>query len=156
MTEELIPTGYMPFAPDDYFVFAAFASAFLLKLLRPEYQMFRTGINDDEILNLIATLVHQLGSPSVAIDEKHLPKVYARFLGRLLDSHKPDGWTIPLLHGPSVQDYGQHQHPHQSFDIVQSQALTYNPKVTYAGGSGASIQFAGNLDFDWPFAEHGC
>ncbi len=35
IVERLIPTGYMKTCPDGYFVFASFASAFLLKVRPP-------------------------------------------------------------------------------------------------------------------------
>ncbi|KAF9048353.1 hypothetical protein BDZ89DRAFT_1057928 [Hymenopellis radicata] len=175
MVEELIPSGFMRFAPDGHFIFASFASAFLLKLLRPEFQMFRTKADDDEIFDLIGTLIQKLSSSNVAIDERHTPKLYARFLAGLLSKYKRDGWvtvgrlqTIPppgQTQGASgsgsyqsysdrgVQQYGgyQQQHPHQSVHNVQSQTPIYRPEATYAGGSGAPIHFGGDLDFEWNF-----
>ncbi|KAI9447292.1 hypothetical protein F5148DRAFT_1371274 [Russula earlei] len=37
LVDSLVPTGYIRFAPDGYFVFAAFASAFMLKVCRPAF-----------------------------------------------------------------------------------------------------------------------
>ncbi len=175
MVEELIPSGFMRFAPDGHFIFASFASAFLLKLLRSEFQMFRTKADDDEIFDLIGTLIQKLSSSNVAIDERHTPKLYARFLAGLLSKYKRDGWvtvgrlqTVPppghtqgASGSGSYQSYSdrgasqyggyQQQNSHQSVLNVQSQAPIYRPEATYAGGSGAPIQFGGDLDYEWNF-----
>jgi hypothetical protein len=37
LVDSLVPTGYIRFAPDGYFVFAAFASAFMLKARDPPF-----------------------------------------------------------------------------------------------------------------------
>ncbi|KAI9511830.1 hypothetical protein F5148DRAFT_1146554 [Russula earlei] len=74
LVDSLVPTGHIRFAPSGYFVFAAFASAFMLKV----YQV---------IERLIATI----RSRQIAIDERHTPKLYSRFLASLLAKHKRDG-----------------------------------------------------------------
>jgi hypothetical protein len=93
MIEGLIPGGYMRFAPDGHFVFASFASAFLLKLLRPEFSKLLSTEEEAEILKLISRLIQALSSPKVAIDDKHTPKLYARFLATLLARHRREGAT---------------------------------------------------------------
>jgi hypothetical protein len=80
MIDILAPSGYMRFAPDGHFVFASFASAFLLKLLQPEFSSFLTKEQGTEILDLIGRLIQTLSSPKIAIDDRHTPKLYARFL----------------------------------------------------------------------------
>jgi hypothetical protein len=89
--ETLVPTGYIRFAPDGYFVFAAFASAFMLKLLRPECASFITPGLETEIYQIIERLINTIGSPEIAIDERHTPMLYSRFLASLLAKHKRDG-----------------------------------------------------------------
>ncbi|KAI9460102.1 hypothetical protein F5148DRAFT_1217696, partial [Russula earlei] len=79
------------FAPDGYFVFAAFASAFMLKLLRPECLRFITPGLETEVYQVIERLIATIGSPQIAIDEYHTPKLYSRFLASLLAKHKCDG-----------------------------------------------------------------
>ncbi|KAI9453363.1 hypothetical protein F5148DRAFT_1233027, partial [Russula earlei] len=49
LVDSLVPTGYIRFAPDGYFVFAAFASAFMLKLLHPECSRFITPGLETEV-----------------------------------------------------------------------------------------------------------
>jgi hypothetical protein len=91
LVDTLVPTGYVRFAPDGYFVFAAFASAFMLKLLRPECSRFIAPGLEAEIYQVIERLINTIGSPQIAIDERHTPKLYSRFLASLLAKHKRDG-----------------------------------------------------------------
>ncbi|KAH9051379.1 fungal-specific transcription factor domain-containing protein [Lactarius deliciosus] len=91
LVDSLVPTGYIRFAPDGYFVFAAFASAFMLKLLRPECSRFITPGLESEIYQVIERLINTIGSPQIAIDERHTPMLYSRFLASLLAKHRRDG-----------------------------------------------------------------
>jgi len=90
MIDGLIPSGYMRFSPDGHFVFAAFASAFLLKLLRPEFSNLLSTDEERQILDLISRLIQALSSSKIAIDDKHTPKLYARFLAHLLTRYRKD------------------------------------------------------------------
>ncbi|KAF9467566.1 fungal-specific transcription factor domain-containing protein [Collybia nuda] len=100
MIEGLAPSGYMRFAPDGHFIFASFASAFLLKLLRPEFANLLKKEQENEIFDLIGRLIQTLSSPEIAIDDRHTPKLYARFLAGLLSRHRRDGATVGRLHPP--------------------------------------------------------
>ncbi|EMD31564.1 hypothetical protein CERSUDRAFT_119609 [Gelatoporia subvermispora B] len=90
MIESLAPSGYLRYSPDGPFVFASFASAFLLKLMRPEIAMYITGEQKTEIFDIIGQLIQTLNSPDIAIDERHTPKLHARFLTTLLSKHRYD------------------------------------------------------------------
>lgn len=92
MTEVLAPSGFMQSSPDGHFVFASFASAFLLKLLRPEFVQFLTRKMEDEIFESISRLITTL--QELAIDERHTPHLYARFLAGLLAKHRKGGAGI--------------------------------------------------------------
>ncbi|KAL0948305.1 hypothetical protein HGRIS_010897 [Hohenbuehelia grisea] len=98
MVESLAPSGYMRFAPDGHFIFASFASAFLLKLLRPEFMQLLAKDQENEIFDLIGRLIQTLSSPEIAIDDRHTPRLYARFLAGLLSRHRRDGATVGRLH----------------------------------------------------------
>jgi hypothetical protein len=87
MIARLAPSGYMRFAPDEMFMIASFASAFLFNLLRPQFQALISAVEEIEILKLIGRLIETLSSPAIAIDDRHTPKVYARFLANLLSQH---------------------------------------------------------------------
>lgn len=105
LVDSLVPLGYIRFAPDGYFVFAAFASAFMLKLLRPECSRFITPGLEAEIYQVIERLISTIGSPQIAIDERHTPKLYSRFLASLLAKHRRDGAARGRMHqqGPPTQ-----------------------------------------------------
>lgn len=81
-----------------HFVFASFASAFLLKLLRPEFADFVTPEQTSQIFSLIGKLIQVLASSEVSIDDRHTPKLYARFLAGLLAKHQPGGSSSGRLH----------------------------------------------------------
>ncbi|KIM60279.1 hypothetical protein SCLCIDRAFT_1217063 [Scleroderma citrinum Foug A] len=89
MIEVLAPSGFMSSSPDGHFIFASFASAFLLKLLRPEFAQLLTREMEDEIFDLIGRLITTL--QDLAIDERHTPHLYARFLASLLTKHRKGG-----------------------------------------------------------------
>ncbi|KAH9009311.1 fungal-specific transcription factor domain-containing protein [Lactarius hengduanensis] len=103
LVDSLVPTGYIRFAPDGYFVFAAFASAFMLKLLRPECSRFITPGLETEIYQVIERLINTIGSPQIAIDERHTPMLYSRFLASLLAKHRRDGAARGRLHQQGPQ-----------------------------------------------------
>lgn len=133
MVEILAPSGYMRYAPDGHFIFASFASAFLLKLLRPEFAHLLSKEQEDEIFDLIGRLIQTLSSPEIAIDDRHTPKLYARFLAGLLSRHRRDGATVGRLQpnppphhsqASSTTDFSQVTAPPSSsstFPILPSQ-----------------------------------
>ncbi|KAG9308027.1 hypothetical protein JVU11DRAFT_12679 [Chiua virens] len=92
MVNVLAPSGLMRSSPDGHFIFASFASAFLLKLLRPEFVHILTQEMENEIFDLIGRLITTL--QEVAIDERHTPRLYARFLESLLMKHRRGGSSI--------------------------------------------------------------
>ncbi|KAG5637475.1 hypothetical protein H0H81_004446 [Sphagnurus paluster] len=132
MIDNLAPTGYMRYAPNGHFIFAAFASAFLLKvchhfffewgeglrnsaqLLRPEFASLLSKDQENAIFELISRLINTLSSDKIAVDERHTPNLYARFLTKLLSERRGDGSTVgrlhlqPPSHEPSSEDVSQH------------------------------------------------
>ncbi|KAF8530244.1 fungal-specific transcription factor domain-containing protein [Hysterangium stoloniferum] len=94
VVERLAPTGYTRYAPDGHFVFTSFAAAFLLKLLRPDFAGIVNRSHKDHILSLVRRLIRLLGSPEIAVDDRHTPKLYSRFLSGLVarySTRKPKG-----------------------------------------------------------------
>ncbi|TDL16780.1 hypothetical protein BD410DRAFT_807837 [Rickenella mellea] len=108
--DSLGPSGYLKFAPDGHFVFASFASAFLLKLLRPDLSHLLSREQANQILSLIGKLIQVLGSSEVSIDDRHTPKLHARFLAGLLAKHQPEGSSTGRLH-PQHPPEGQVPEP---------------------------------------------
>ncbi|GJJ14429.1 hypothetical protein Clacol_008693 [Clathrus columnatus] len=87
VVDRLAPTGYLRFAPDGHFIFVSFAAAFLLKLLRPDFSRIVNRSHKDQVLTLVRKLIRTLGSPEIAVDDKHTPKLYSRFLAGLVSRH---------------------------------------------------------------------
>jgi hypothetical protein len=75
---------YLRHGPEGQSVFLTFASAFLVKLLQPKYSSYLTTEQRLDIRALVQKVVDLLGSPEVAIDNRHGPKLYSRFLEGLL------------------------------------------------------------------------
>jgi hypothetical protein len=85
-----------------HFIFASFASAFLLKvshvvckchtcshyntpqLLRPDFAGIVGPAHKDHILSLVGRLIKVFASNNVAVDDRHTPKLYSRFLASLV------------------------------------------------------------------------
>jgi len=81
---------YFRHGPDAQGVFSSFACAFLVKLLHPKYIPLFTQEQRQESYNLIQKVIDTLGSPEVAIDDKHGPKLYSRLLKGLLATVRLD------------------------------------------------------------------
>jgi hypothetical protein len=99
MIDELTHSGYMKYAPDGYFVFAAFASAFLIKIIRPRpgSPPLLSKSEETSTVELISRLIQTFSSPDIAVDEKHTPRLYALFLTALLTRQRSDGPTMGQL-----------------------------------------------------------
>ncbi|KAL6303631.1 hypothetical protein BKA93DRAFT_853541 [Sparassis latifolia] len=100
MIESLSPE-YMRYSPDGHFIFASFASAFLLKLMRPEFANLITNEQVAEIFDLIEKLIRKLSSREIAIDMRHTPNLHARFLAGLLKKYRRDVAASGRLHPQS-------------------------------------------------------
>ncbi|QRW23098.1 Fungal specific transcription factor domain [Rhizoctonia solani] len=85
--EILAPSGRLKYSPDGHFVFLSFAAAFLLKMLRPQFAAARERSQSQNIIALVSRLAEVLGSNEVAIDDRHSPRLYSRFLSGLIQKH---------------------------------------------------------------------
>ncbi|KAF7373023.1 Protein priB [Mycena sanguinolenta] len=107
-------TGFMRYCPHGHFTIVAFASAVLLKLLRPEFSHFMPGYEETRVYSLITQVIQTLSSS--AVDDRHIPKLYAHFLDGLLSHHHRDSSALGHFHrqqpilrsigGPSSSNYG--------------------------------------------------
>ncbi|PBK66466.1 hypothetical protein ARMSODRAFT_851481, partial [Armillaria solidipes] len=88
MNENLAPSGFMRYAPDHHFMCSAFAAVFLFKLVRPEFLFLLDKADKDESVKLIEILISKLSSSDIAVDDRHTPKLYARFLAAVLDKYQ--------------------------------------------------------------------
>ncbi|KAF8894525.1 fungal-specific transcription factor domain-containing protein [Infundibulicybe gibba] len=126
MVERLYPTGNLRFAMEANFLYVSFAAAFLINLLRPKLISLLDGNQQQEILLIVGRLINVLGSKEVALDDRHTPALYSRFLSSLLDKYHTKPSTV--------------QGPHIS---------THNPDFLPAPGEG---QFTPHL-YSWPDIE---
>ncbi|KAI0309016.1 hypothetical protein OF83DRAFT_1180115, partial [Amylostereum chailletii] len=67
------------------------------QLLLPDCDLFHTDGLEADIYDVIGWLVSTFGSPAIAIDERHMPKLYSDFLGKLLVKHKRDSVSATRL-----------------------------------------------------------
>ncbi|KAF9457171.1 fungal-specific transcription factor domain-containing protein [Collybia nuda] len=87
MVERLYPTGNLRFAMEANFLYVSFAAAFLINLLRPRFLHLLNENGQNEIVRDVHRLIEVLGSRDVALDGRHTPALYSRFLSSLLDKH---------------------------------------------------------------------
>lgn len=88
MVNDPVMRPYLRHAPDSHLVFASFASAFLLKLLRHKFVHLIEEEKRMRIIPLVERFIRVLSDSSVSIDDSHMPKIYARFLDSLLQKHR--------------------------------------------------------------------
>ncbi|KAF8508106.1 hypothetical protein BU17DRAFT_70933 [Hysterangium stoloniferum] len=134
VVDNMAPHPFLRTAPDAQFVFASFASVFLLKLLRPRFGSVLEAQQKENIVILIGRLIDVLQSDNVAIDERHSPKLYARFLEGLLERHKSGlrsarssiqpseasevgGFTV-TIEQPQTTEIPQDMNPYPTYPIV--------------------------------------
>ncbi|KAG8776432.1 hypothetical protein FRC16_004523 [Serendipita sp. 398] len=91
VVEDLAQTDYLRFAPDGHFVFSSFAAAFLIKMLRPEHASLLEGDERNQIMEIVERLIDTFKSPRIAVDSRHTPMLYSRFLASLIAKYKEDG-----------------------------------------------------------------
>ncbi|KAI0091326.1 hypothetical protein BDY19DRAFT_886393 [Irpex rosettiformis] len=75
---------YLRHGPEAQSVFVTFACAFLLKLLQPRYASYVSREQRVEIRDKVQKVADLFGSPEVAVDDRHGPKLYSSFLKNLL------------------------------------------------------------------------
>ena len=84
---------------------------------------------ETEIFDLIARLIQTFSSPEIAIDDRHTPKLYARFLAGLLTRAKKDGAAVGRLH----------THPPPQNDVAHSASGSYNTRVSTSTNPSFSV-----------------
>ncbi|TFK93973.1 hypothetical protein K466DRAFT_593952 [Polyporus arcularius HHB13444] len=77
---------YLRHGPDSECVFVTFTCAFLIKLLSPRFATYIPRETRVEIRSMVEEVSDFLGSPDIAIDDRHGPKMYSRFLKGLLET----------------------------------------------------------------------
>ncbi|KAH7915024.1 fungal-specific transcription factor domain-containing protein, partial [Hygrophoropsis aurantiaca] len=88
VVQRLFTTGRLRYALESHFLFAAFAAAFLLNLMSPEHLIVFDDTIQDCNAALVRELIHVLGSDACAVDGRHSPALYSRFLSCLLGKYE--------------------------------------------------------------------
>ncbi|KAF7373049.1 hypothetical protein MSAN_00512400 [Mycena sanguinolenta] len=141
MIDGLVPSAFMRYCPDDLFNFAAFASAFLLKLLLPEFSAFMPKQEESEVYDLIERVIGTLSSPRIAVDDRHTSKLCARFLARILSHHHRNktahhhtSYMLPNIIRSASMQYGDQWHARPVFTMSSPLgALDEHRNVYYPG-----------------------
>ncbi|KAF7318088.1 hypothetical protein HMN09_00316700 [Mycena chlorophos] len=142
MVDGLAPTGFMRYSPDGHFIFSCFAAAFLMKLLKPEFSHLLPKDEENEVFNLIGRLIQTLSSPEIAIDDRHTPKLYARFLAGLLSKHRREGATVGRMQPQPQPSQVQHL-THSSASSEYGPSSSASSTFTIAPMPGAGAGYAG-------------
>jgi len=96
MVHDLAPSGFMRNASESHYLFAVFASSFLLKLLKPEFAKLVGDKRRFQIFETVEQLIQTYTSVEVATDDQHTPRQQARFLSTLLPKYrKKRGKGVP-------------------------------------------------------------
>jgi hypothetical protein len=107
-----------------------------VKLLRPEFVHILTREMEDEIFDSIGRLITTL--QDVAIDERHTPRLYARFLASLLTKHRKGGGAVAArsqqLPPPSQTAHQQQPQSYSGQPSSSTSRMQY-PGMHSQGGS---------------------
>ncbi|CAA7267126.1 unnamed protein product [Cyclocybe aegerita] len=134
--------------PEAQSVFVTFASAFLVKLLQPKFASYLTTDQRVDIRNLVQKVIDLLGSPEVAIDERHGPKLYSRFLEKLLA--KPMARLDPMSPGSAASLASTtSSHKHRRLKSA-SATVTHTPSTSTSSLPGQTPDSSASMNFDIP------
>lgn len=106
-----------------------------LQLLRPEFAQLLTREMEDDIFDLIGRLITTL--QDLAIDERHTPHLYARFLASLLTKHRKGGAGVGGHTQPQPPTSQLAHQSDQSRDYLGPQQ-TPSSRMHYSGSSSKS------------------
>ena len=108
----------------------------ILQLLKPEFSKVISKEQEEDIFYLIGRLIQTLNSPEIAIDDRHTPRLHARFLAGLLSKHRRDVATTGRLHAqpPPAQSVSDLSNTTPSRPGVGGSQQVFS----LASGSGAS------------------
>ncbi|KAK7043609.1 hypothetical protein VNI00_008220 [Paramarasmius palmivorus] len=104
MVDHLYPMGRLQYAMEANFLYVSFAAAYLVNLLRPKFLPLLDENQQDEIIRIVEGLIEVLRSKQVALDGRHTPALYSRFLSSLLAKYNipPRERCFPTVDGTSI------------------------------------------------------
>ncbi|KAJ3521872.1 hypothetical protein NMY22_g12132 [Coprinellus aureogranulatus] len=92
MVERLSPTGSLRYAMDANFLYVSYAASYLIQLIRPKFVSLLKDTELKEIILSVISLIQVLGSRDVALDGRHTPALYSRFIAALLKQYCPKAY----------------------------------------------------------------
>ncbi|KAJ7709979.1 fungal-specific transcription factor domain-containing protein, partial [Mycena rosella] len=124
--DRLYPSGNLRYALDANFLYVSFAAGFLL--LRPRFLPLVKEDTQQHIVRLVRRLIDVLGSDSVALDGRHTPALYSRFLSSLLAKYN----VFPLHHPDSPPTDETKFYPQFETDRADTPPHVYSwPDIAY-------------------------
>ncbi|KAI0915948.1 hypothetical protein AcV5_003413 [Taiwanofungus camphoratus] len=136
VTERIYPSGILLYAIESRFMYITFAAAFLLNLLRPQFLPLLDVSQQSMIVDNVATVISILGSKDVALDNRHSPALFSRFLSSQLDA---------LLQGSSIP------RPSPS-EAYSSDSAYWHEDIANEASSSGIIPETG-IGADWTFQQ---
>ncbi|KAJ7273637.1 hypothetical protein B0H12DRAFT_1007228 [Mycena haematopus] len=125
--DRLYPTGNLKFAMEDISLASvSFASAFMVNLLRPRFLPLVKEDTQKDIVRLVGRLINVLGSDGVALDGRHTPALYSRFLSSLLAKYNvfPQQDDFP---SDDINRAGTPENVYSWSDIAHSDSVSPHP-----------------------------
>lgn len=116
----------------------------MLQLLRPEFAHVTSKHDETEIFDLIGRLIQTFRSNEIAIDDRHTPHLYARFLASLISRHRNDGTTSGRQH-PQQPPPPQKPADFSSNPTPMDQGPHPQSYASHGGGPGGSSNLAGAM-----------
>ncbi|KDR81549.1 hypothetical protein GALMADRAFT_134980 [Galerina marginata CBS 339.88] len=153
--EHLYPTGYLRYAIEATFLYVSFAAAFLINLFRPRFSSLLGDSLQKEIITTVSRLIATLGSSDVALDGRHTPALYSRFLSSLMIKHNltlsdPDLLRKDHSRSSSFQTGDRQVTPPEGFywpDVPGANNPGHGHAPQFSKGFGYELQPEVNMDF---------
>ncbi|KAI0693284.1 hypothetical protein BC835DRAFT_1088575 [Cytidiella melzeri] len=108
--DQIYPSGFLSWAVEANFLYMAFCASFLLNLLRPKFLPLLTTEQCASVVGLVQSLIEILSSEDVALDRRHAPALYSKFLSNLLEKYL----TPRMRANASLKQVSEQENPAQS------------------------------------------
>ncbi|EKM55367.1 uncharacterized protein PHACADRAFT_95777, partial [Phanerochaete carnosa HHB-10118-sp] len=154
--DSLYPSGLLSWAMEANFLYMAFCAGFLLNLFRPRLLPLLDASQCRDIVKLVKRLIVILGSNVVALDGRHSPALYSKFLRNLFEKYytpalreQIDAVESPPQHSGDEDQYYPETH---SWPDVPSHEPASGPHPdSQFGGRGSPVvqEQAGDNEMDF-------
>ncbi|TFL07626.1 fungal-specific transcription factor domain-containing protein, partial [Pterulicium gracile] len=94
MVNTLYPAGHLRYGMEAHFLYVSFAAGFLINFLRPKFMPLLCNTQQRNIVVTVEHLISVLGSSDVALDCRHTPAIYSKFLLNQLNRYRPSEASV--------------------------------------------------------------